>query len=174
MGSVFRTITVEDLAIFTIINSLMILIVLFMNLANRSRFKWLKGRYVKFMSGAGEGNMEQLIEECLKQVNEVKQKNREIENQINHIERNLLQAIQKVGIIRFNAFENMGGDFSFSIALLDSNDNGIVMTVLHSRENSSAYAKPIIGGKSRYTLSAEEIQAIEQARKNHLERFYKD
>lgn len=174
MESIFGRITVEDLLIILIINSLLILVLLFMNLANRSRLKWLRAKYNRFMSGVSQGNMEQLIEECLNQVDEVKQKNKDIENQINHIERNLLQAIQKIGIIRYNAFDNMGGDFSFSIALLDSNDNGFVLTAIHSRENSSAYAKPIIGGRSRYTLSAEEIQAIEQARKNHRERFYKD
>jgi hypothetical protein len=57
----------------------------------------------------------------------------------------------------------MGGDLSFSLALLDKNGDGIVLTGLFSRNSSSVYAKPITDGSSTYPLSQEEIQAIQKA-----------
>ena len=74
-------------------------------------------------------------------------------------------SIQKVGIIRFNPFQEVGGDQSFSIALLDGNDNGIVITSLYTRNENRVYGKPIKFGSSDYSLSQEEKRAIEKAKK---------
>lgn len=73
-------------------------------------------------------------------------------------------AVQKLGIIRFNPFSGVGSDQSFSVALLDKNENGIVITSLYTREGNRVYAKPIKSGKSEYLLSNEEKSAIEKAR----------
>lgn len=73
-------------------------------------------------------------------------------------------AVQKVGIVRFNPFSGVGGDQSFSIALLDGNDNGMVITSLYTREGNRIYGKPIKSGISEYLLSGEEKQAIEKAK----------
>ncbi len=67
-------------------------------------------------------------------------------------------------MVRFNPFKEIGGDQSFSIALLDSNNDGIVITSLYGREGNRVFGKPIKNGKSRYLLSGEEKKAIEQAR----------
>lgn len=69
-------------------------------------------------------------------------------------------SVQKVGIVRFNPFSEVGGNQSFSIALLDKNDNGIVITSLYTREGNRVYGKPIKGGLSEYSLSEEEKKAI--------------
>ena len=74
-------------------------------------------------------------------------------------------SIQKVGIVRFNPFSEVGGDQSFSIALLDGNDDGLVLTSFYTREGNRVYGKPIKAGASRYALSKEEINAIETAKK---------
>lgn len=75
-------------------------------------------------------------------------------------------SIQKIGLIRFNPFKEIGGDQSFSVALLDGNNSGIVITSLYAREGSRVYGKPIKKGLSRYLLSEEENQALEIAKKN--------
>jgi len=72
--------------------------------------------------------------------------------------------VRKIGIIRFNPFKEVGGDQSFSIALLDANDSGVVISSLYSREENRIYGKPIKNGKSEYQLSEEENQAIEKAK----------
>ncbi len=153
-------------------NFFLVLILFIVNAANASKIKKLKAKYNKFMSGISDRNLEELINSCIENSNEVIGKNREIEKHINDIERTLMQCLQKIGIIRYNAFENMGSDLCFAIALLDSNDNGVVINGIYSRESSSTYAKPIIGGKSKYPLSAEEIQAVEIAKKSYRERVY--
>jgi hypothetical protein len=78
-------------------------------------------------------------------------------------EREMKWSLQKVGTVRFNPFSEVGGDQSFSIALLDGNDTGIVITSLYSREGNRVYAKPIKKGSSKYQLSEEEKKAIEKA-----------
>lgn len=79
------------------------------------------------------------------------------------------QGLAKVGIIRFNPFKDIGGNQSFSIALLDSHDSGLVITSLHTRETGRVYAKPIFKGASdNHPLTEEERQAIKIA--NHLKK----
>jgi hypothetical protein len=119
------------------------------------------------MSGVTGENIEYLLEQCLDNLTQVREKNREMENQINNIERRLLDCLQKVGVVRYNAFDDVGSDLSYSIAILDSNDDGLVLSGLYARESSSTYAKPVVGGKSRYALSVEELKAIDLARKSH-------
>jgi len=71
--------------------------------------------------------------------------------------------IQHVGVVRFNPFRDTGGDQSFAVALLDEDANGVVISSLHNRNDTRIYAKAITGGRSTYTLSAEEQEAIQQA-----------
>jgi hypothetical protein len=158
--------------VLLVLNFFLILIILLMNLANRSKIKKLKSRYNKFMNGLSDKNIEELLDYYINQVNNVASKNREIELHINGLERNLLNCLQKVGVVRFNAFDNVGSDLSFSVALLDSNDNGLVLSGIYARDSSSTYAKPVVNGKSRYPLSAEEIKAIDIARKSFNEIKY--
>jgi hypothetical protein len=73
-------------------------------------------------------------------------------------------SVQKVGIVRYNPFKEVGGDQSFSVALLDGNDNGVVITSLYTREGNRVYGKPIKNSQSEYLLSAEEKEAIEKAK----------
>ena len=75
-------------------------------------------------------------------------------------------SIQKVGMVRFNPFSEVGGNQSFSLALLDENDNGFVITSFYAREGSRIYGKPIKKGESQYALSQEEIKAIDLAKTN--------
>ncbi|WAM31560.1 DUF4446 family protein [Caldicellulosiruptor naganoensis] len=82
--------------------------------------------------------------------------------------------IKKLGVVRYDAFENVGSKLSFAIALLDEYDNGVVLNSIYSRDGSSIYAKPIENGLSKYPLSAEEMQAIDLARKNYLAKEIKE
>ncbi|HHW49151.1 MAG TPA: DUF4446 family protein [Clostridiaceae bacterium] len=158
--------------VIIILNFFLSFLLLIMNISNRSKIKKLISRYNKFMRGSGDKNIEELLDYYIEQVSKVVTKNREIELHINGLERNLLYCIQKVGVVRFNAFDNVGSDLSFSIALLDSNDTGVVLSGIYARDSSSTYAKPVVNGKSKYPLSAEEIKAINIARKSFNEVKY--
>jgi hypothetical protein len=74
-----------------------------------------------------------------------------------------LAHFQKLGLIRFNPFNETGGNNSFSLALLDGKNNGWVMTGLHTRERTRLYVKPVKNLKSEYELSEEEKKALEKA-----------
>lgn len=73
-------------------------------------------------------------------------------------------AISRVGVVRYDAFEDLGGRLSFSLALLDERDDGVVVSAINGRTDTRVYSKPIGGGTSRHNLSQEEVAAIEQAR----------
>ena len=75
----------------------------------------------------------------------------------------LNNSLQKVGIVRFNPFKETGGDQSFSVAVLDADNNGFVITSHYGRESNRVYAKPINNGASSYSLSKEEQEAINKA-----------
>lgn len=77
----------------------------------------------------------------------------------------LSRAVQKVGMIRFNPFGEVGGNQSFAVALLDNSDSGVIILSLYSRDGVRVYAKPIEAGKSQYQLSKEEAEALQLAMK---------
>lgn len=72
-------------------------------------------------------------------------------------------AVRRVGLVRYDAFEDVGGRLSFSCALLDDRGDGVVVTSINGRQDTRVYAKPIVDGRSRYNLSTEEEEAIRQA-----------
>jgi hypothetical protein len=107
-------------------------------------------------------------------LNDVLAKLKDLEGNFEKISRELEELkkesqfwVRKIGIIRFNPFKEVGGDQSFSIALLDANNSGVVVSSLYSREDNRVYGKPIKNGKSEYQLSEEENQAIEKAKINY-------
>ncbi len=128
----------------------------------------LNRRYKKFMLKLGEGkDLQEDLENYMYRVERVEKQNADILNQINGLDKDLETCIQKVGILRYSAFQDTGSDLSFTLALLDEHDNGVVFNGIYSREMSNIYAKPIENGKSNYTLSEEEKEAIERAIKSY-------
>ena len=84
-----------------------------------------------------------------------------ISNKINDLAN---RSVHKVGVVRFNPFKDLGGDQSFSIALLDGQNNGMVISGLHTREGNRVYAKPVEKGQAvKHPLTEEELEAIKQA-----------
>lgn len=161
-----------ELFILICVNFFLILILFLMSISNRMKIKKLKNKYNRFMNGLSDASIEEVLDDCIDKVNNIVGKNKEIEYQLNAIKRNMYYCVQKVGIVRYNAFDDVGSDLCFSIALLDNNDDGVVISSLYARESSSTYAKPISRGKSKYALSAEEIKAIDDARKMHVSNTY--
>ncbi len=73
-------------------------------------------------------------------------------------------ALRKMGLIRYNPFKESGGDQSFSLALLEENDNGFVLTSIYTNEGVRVFLKPVLRGDSKYQLSEEEQEAIKKAK----------
>ena len=103
------------------------------------------------------------LEELLKEVDLFKKDLGNIKDQCVKIEQNNLLHIQKIGLLRFNPFKDTGGNQSFVICLLDSKNDGFIISSLFTRDGSRFYTKPIEKGASNYALSAEEKEAIKKA-----------
>lgn len=144
-----------------VLNILLILITIFTNI----KVKRFQLKNINFMKKLGNGNnLEEMIKRYIELTNYVNQKNSIIEADIKRVEKDMENCIQKIGVIRYNAFQDVGSNLSFAIAFLDRNNNGIVLNGVYARDTSSIYAKTVISGKSDYKLSEEERQAIEQAK----------
>jgi len=120
-------------------------------------------RYQQLVSGVKSGNLEEIMAMHVGRINEHERRLGGLDRDLAGLDRVLQTAIQRVGMVRFNPFEETGGDQSFAIALLDQHGNGLVISSLHSRAETRVYAKPVEGGRSRYALSDEEEEALAQA-----------
>ncbi len=111
----------------------------------------------------GKRGIDQVLRDLQKQIKKLNLDTKELYNISDQLSKIAIQSIIKVGIIRYNPFGDAGGDQSFSIALLNSNDDGLVISSLHGREGTRVYSKPIEEGKSKYHLSDEEIEVMKKA-----------
>ena len=126
----------------------------------------MKKRYKKMMTGVESGNLERMLIGHIDEVQRVKEQNTALEVENKKISDLLQQALTRVGMVRFRAFEDMGGDLSYAVAMLDSHNNGVILSSVFGREGSQAYAKPIENGSSTYKLTEEEQQALREAMAN--------
>ncbi|MCI8412450.1 MAG: DUF4446 family protein [Clostridia bacterium] len=128
------------------------------------KFSSINKKYRIFINKLGNGNnIEEDLENYMYRVERVEKQNAEILNYTKMIQQDLTKCIKKVGIVRYNAFKDTGSDLSFALALLDENNNGVVLNGIYSREMSNIYAKPVNNGESSYTISEEEREAIKKA-----------
>lgn len=136
-----------------------IIIHLWMNLSS------MKRRYRKMMTGVDGANLERMLIGCIDETKAVAEENKEIKEENIRMDALLQTALTRVGVVRFAAFEDMGSDLSYAVALLDSHNNGVVLSSIFGREDSRSYVKPIQDGSSTYTLTGEEEQALKDAMK---------
>jgi hypothetical protein len=117
-----------------------------------------------FMKGGKVMDIEEVVTEQTKIIRDVKNDIKKLSDWNEKLQKISDISITKVGVVRFNPFKDTGGDQSFAVALLDSNNNGLVISSLYSREGTRIYTKPIEAGKSiNYNLSEEEQSAIAKA-----------
>ncbi len=142
---------------------LLVIFLLIMTINTRKKLKKLIRNYTDFMRGKDAESMEEAILKKFAEVDNLEEKDRQKQQKIKDLYEKLKGAYQKMGIVKYDAFHEMGGKLSFSIAILDEENNGYVMNSMHSQEGCYTYIKEIIKGKSFITLGEEEKQALEQA-----------
>ena len=151
-----------DAFLLVILVVLVILIILY--ITNLIKLRKINENYIKFVKKIGNGNnIDEMLREYINSVENVKNTNKEISNYCENIDKKVSTCIQKVGIVRYNAFKDTGSDLSFTLALLNEYNDGVVLNGIYSREMSNIYAKPVKDGKSTYVLSEEEKEAINKA-----------
>ena len=141
----------------------MILILFIIVVVQTIRIGKMSKRYKKFMSGKNAKSLEQDIEGIFEDNKFIKASTEKNRKDIQALYRKFEGAFQKVGIVKYDAFNQMGGQLSFSLALLDENDNGFILNCVHSTEGCYSYTKEIKKGICDISLGDEEKKALDIA-----------
>lgn len=121
-------------------------------------------KYEKLLNKLGEGkDFSKMLSNYISQVNDLNKRDDQIIEFCNNINKELSQCIRKIGICRYNAFGNTKNELSFAIALLDRENNGIIINSIYGQDNSNVYSKSVIKGKTKYKISEEEEEALNKA-----------
>lgn len=135
-------------------------ILLIVNIVQMSK---LKKNYKIFMSGKDANSLEDVIKMRLNQVDDLLEANAQNKADIKALVENMTLTYQKMGLYKYDAFSEMGGKLSFSLAMLDGKNNGYIINAMHTREGCYTYIKEIIDGNSIIVLSQEEKEALQIA-----------
>lgn len=155
---------ISGVQLYIILGLAAIVIILFVLICIAfSSISKLKKRYRVMMHGTNGKNIEKLINDYFSKMDDIENSINEVEQNNNNVSKALNKCVQKVSVVRYKAFEDVGSDLSFSIALLDNSNNGVILTGIYGREESTTYAKPIDKGISRYDLSDEEKHVLNDA-----------
>lgn len=143
------------------------LILLILVIVNMMQMNKLKKRYISFMSGKSAKSLEDTLIARLQQVDRLLSANAENERDIKKLFANMKFTFQKAGLVKYDAFDQMGGKLSFSLALLNESDDGFVLNAVHSREGCYTYVKEIVDGNSVIALAEEEQEALRMAKESN-------
>lgn len=163
MSSIFSTIQNNLPWILVAIAALLVIIIIFVI------FLLLKVREINrknaiLFEGKDGKSLEELILKNSEGLKELDEEIQDLYNISNQIHKLALSSVHKTGIIRFNPFGDIGGDQSFSVALLDGKNSGVVISSLHTKEGTRVYSKPVIKGVAdKYPLTEEEKKVVKIA-----------
>ena len=149
---------------FLIVLFILNIVLLIVSIIGNVRIKNIRKNGKEFMTKLGDGK--DLSEDLNKYMNRVINTEKEIKDVKKYcktLDTQLKGCTQKIGIVRYNAYKDVSSELSFAVALLDEENNGVVFNGIYSREMSNIYAKPIVNGKSTYTLTCQENDAVFKA-----------
>ncbi len=130
-----------------------------------SFFVWKQGNFLKSLfPKSGDRDIRKKFAEIITEVENFRGELKDLEEGVAYFEKSGLKHVQRVALLRFNPYQETGGDQSFTIALLDGLGDGFVVTSLHARSGTRVFAKPIKMGRGvRYQLSSEEEEVLRKA-----------
>lgn len=148
------------LIIVLVLNIILIILYILSNIKLRK----LRKNYSEFMTKLGRGeNIEDMLKQYIEKVNQVGEENKEIEKYCELLKSKTEESIYKIGLVRYNAFKDTGSNLSFALAMLNDDNDGVVLNGIYSRDSSNIYCKTVKNGASEYAVSDEEMEAIEKA-----------
>ena len=142
---------------------ILFLILLIMQIRLMGKFKKLYHTYDRFMRGKDMESMEETVLAQFERIEALEKSNEEKDRQIESIFENLQHVYQKTGLVKYDAFREMSGKLSYALALLDKENNGVMINSMYSREGCYSYVKTIVGGKCSIEMSEEEQEALKIA-----------
>lgn len=150
---------------FIYLGTILLVIIVFVTVTflQNLKIKRLMTRYESFINGKDAENLADAIEENFKQMNEIQKDYEETKSDIDETLQELKSTFHKMGIVKYDAFKEMGGNLSFTLCLLDDVNTGFILNTMHGRDSSYTYIKEIIKGEAYATLGEEEKEALEKA-----------
>lgn len=150
------------IAVFVL--AIMTAVLLSMTIIALVKVRFLTKRYNAFMKGAGGISLESAILTRFKEIDFLKEEYIGISEKFDTICKSLMNTYQKIGIVKYDAFKEMGGKLSFSLCLLDDENSGFILTAMHTREGCYTYVKEVIKGEAFVVLASEEKKALDEAK----------
>jgi hypothetical protein len=131
----------------------------------QTRLRNLERRYESLFSAEEEPSFAAALEQMALRFSKMNTRTERLVVRLDEMDRTLMRCVQGVGFVRYSAFEDTGGDQSFSLAMVDGDGHGVIVSGLYGRDATRVYAKPIESWTSSRTLAAEEEQALSKARR---------
>ena len=156
----------EQNTLLYVISGVMLVVVLFLAfqlLMLRSRLNRLSKKYKYFMNGEDGGSLELKLSTEVRELREMVSSSENMLHQQELLATMQLQSFQKVGLVRYDAFDDTGDKLSFSLTVLDGKNNGFILSSLAGHDTSRIYAKKVINGQCKDALSSEEAESINMA-----------
>lgn len=161
MNGILDRIGVDPFYLFIVLFILQIVLIVLLVILN-NKYRHLQKSYAVFMKGKNGKSLEKSIFRKFDELDEISKTVRENGKEINNILKKMESHYQKAGIVKYDAFHEMGGNLSFALTMLDANNNGWIFNAMHSREGCYTYIKEIVKGESYIELSEEEQQCLEK------------
>lgn len=162
MSSIFNSIGIDPgyiiIALMILVVALIVLVIILL-----TKVKALNTKYTAFMKGKNGAELEQVIYERFGELDIMQQIATQHALEIKNLKRQFRSSYSKMGIVKYDAFKEMGGTLSFALALLTDRNSGYIINCMHSREGCYTYIKEIINGESYIALSEEEKEALKNA-----------
>ena len=152
-----------DIGIVLLVLLVLILVLLILLIVTISKQKSLTKQYESFMMGSNARSMEEEIHNLFYDIDHLKKESEDNGREIRHIYKRLETVFQRVGLVKYDALNQMGGKLSFALAMLDEKNNGFLMNSVHSTEGSYCYVKEIRDGSCEIELSTDEQKALSRA-----------
>ena len=152
-----------DLGILTMMLMILVLVLIVIVLNMSLGIHRLNRKYAMFMKGADGQSLERAFAQKMKNVDHLSEANDENNEQLYILKKHLDKTLTKYGIVKYDAFVDVGGKLSFALAMLDSKNTGFILNAIHSRDNCFFYIKEIVNGESYILLSSEETDALRKA-----------
>ena len=151
-----------DLGILVLMLMVLVLILIVIILNMSLGLHRLNRKYAMFMKGADGQSLERVFNQKLKEVDRLSLANEDNNSEI-RLKKEVGKTLTKYGIVKYDAFDDVGGKLSFALAMLDRKNTGFILNAIHSRDNCFLYIKEIVNGESYILLSSEELDALRQA-----------
>ena len=161
-SSMLNSLGIDPGIILLLMMVLMVFVLLYLGRVSIRMSRFMK-RYRIFMRGKDAVSLEKAFAEKFIEVDKLVELSKNQAIEIKRIKDILSKTTNKIGIVKYDAFPDVGGKLSFALAMLDENNSGFVLNAIHSREGCYTYVKEIVNGESYIVLGQEEKDALRQA-----------